>query len=107
MAIGDAKDFEGQTRPSVIEKEAYEGSLCASRITEIPSNMQMRCDYDTRTDGQPVYLGFAPKGLGSSFASIASGWLIHKFSYDASDRVTLRQIGYGVWDTRASTITYA
>ena len=63
--------------------------------------MQMRCDYDVRTDGQPVYLGFAPKGLDAS----ADGWLIHKFTYDVSDRVTVRQIAYDIWDDRADVGT--
>jgi len=105
--MGASKDFEGQVRPSVIEKELYDNSLCASRITEIPSNMQMACDYGARTDGQPEYLGFAPRGLVASFASLGTGWLVHKFTYDVSDRVTLRQVGYGSWGTKDTTITYS
>jgi hypothetical protein len=93
----------GAVKPSSLEQQIYEPDLFASRYTEIPSNMQMRADYDVRTDGQPVYLGFAPKGLLSSL----DGWLVHKFTYDVSNRVTVRQIGYGIWDTRTTTITYS
>jgi hypothetical protein len=62
--------------------------------------MQLRADYDVRTDGNPVYLGFAEKGLGIS----ASGWLLQKFTYDASGNVTLRQISYDAWDDRVITV---
>lgn len=67
-------------------------------IKEIPADWQMRLDYDGRTDGQPVYLGYAQKGVAAS----ADGWIVYKFTYDGSDQVTLRQSYYGVWDDRAS-----
>ena len=96
--INNSEAVSGATKSSDVENKSYEKDLWASRTTEIPSNMQMRCDYDTRTDGQPVYLGFAPKGLGVGDTK----WLLHKFTYDVSDRITLRQIAYSSWTLRAS-----
>ena len=99
--INNQEAVSGATKSSDVENKTYEKDLWAGRFTEIPSNMQMRADYTTRTDGQPVYLGFAPKGLASS----ATGWLLHKFTYDGSDRVTVRQIAYDIWDDRADVGT--
>ena len=86
--------FEGSVKPSSIEKELYEHDLSAQRIVEIPSNMQMRCDYDVRTDGQPVYMGFGARGLATS----DGGWLLYKLTYDASDRIIVRQVAEDSWD---------
>lgn len=94
----DVLEYEGNVNPSSVEKASYEENLFANRVCEIPSNMQMRCDYGSRTDSQPVYLGFAPKGL----ADGTKGWLLHYFTYDDSDRVTARTIAYGNWTNRAT-----
>lgn len=91
----------GATKSSGIESDVYEKLLGSYRITEIPSNMQMRAAYSS-TDGLPDYVGFAPRSLASS----ASGWLLQKFTYDGSRQATLRQIAYDSWDNRASA-TYA
>ena len=102
MNIGDTFVPEGAIKPSAIEADCYESKVSAHRYTEIPSNLQMRADYDTRTDEQPVYLGFGPKGL----AVGTTGWLLQKFTYDGSNRVTLRQIAYDKWDNR-TTASYS
>ena len=96
--LGTNPDEMGGVLPSKLEQATFEKDLYAGRTTEIPSNLQMMCDYDVRTDGQPVYLGFAPKGL----AVGTDGWLLHKFTYDVSNRVTVRQIAYGDWTNRAT-----
>jgi len=102
--IGNNPDEMGGVLPSKLEQATFEKDLYAVRTAEIPSNMQMKADYVARTDGQPVYLGFAPRGL----ASNVTGWLLHKFTYDGSDRVTVRQIAYNTWDLRADAgTTYA
>lgn len=93
--LGNPKDLVGNTKPSSVEKATLEEALWATRTTEIPSNMQMRGEYDA--SGNAVYLGYAPRGLTSS----ASGWLIQKFTYDGSGNMTLRQISYASWDLRA------
>jgi len=97
--LGTNTNISGATKPSSIEYDGYEGDLFAHRMTEIPSNMQMRIDW---TSGNPDYIGYAPRGLTSS----QNGWLLQKFTYDGSNRCTLRQIGYDSWDLRA-TATYA
>lgn len=97
MTLGTGRNISGAVKPDAISVDSYEPDLFAKRYTEIPTNMQMRCDYTTRTDGQPVYLGYAPKGLASS----STGWLIQKYTYDVSDRATLRQSAYTSWDLRA------
>ena len=91
----------GNTHVSSIENATYDDTICAIKYTEIPSNLQMRADYVARTDGQPVYLGFNKKGIATSDAS----WLLHKFTYDVSDRVTVRQIAFASWDLRADAGT--
>lgn len=95
----------GDDSPDVLLKREHEELLSARRYVEIPSNMQQRVDYGVRTDGQPEYVGFGPRGLAAS----ASGWLIHKFTYtviSSTDFLSYRSIGYGIWDNRAS-VTYA
>lgn len=97
MAYGDTVDQRGAVKPSNLEQEVFDTKVGAYRYVEIPSNLQMRLDYDTRTDGQPVYIGYAPRGLASS----ATGWLIQKHTYDVNNFMTLRQIAYDIWDDRA------
>ena len=65
---------------------------------EIQTSVQFRADYVARTDGQPIFLGFARKGRLTS----EDAWLIYKFTYDVNDQVTLRQSAKGTWDDRAA-----
>lgn len=56
-------------------------------------------DYGSRTDGQPVYHGFAVAGSKNE----DSVWTIYKFTYNASGNATRRQIVYKKdWTNRAS-----
>lgn len=73
-----------KTYPLIASDEGY------LRIVDISSSLKMRLDYDVRTDGQPVYQGFAPSGL----AEGENGWLIYKFTYDVSNNMTQRDV-YG------------
>lgn len=60
-------------------------------------------DYDARTDNQPVYVGFAESSIKTGAPSASAGaWIIQKFTYDGSDRVTRIQVGRGTWDGRAA-----
>ena len=62
---------------------------------------QMRIDYGTRTDGQPLYIGYAASGVATSTAS----WILQKFTYTTigtTDYVSLRQIATDSWDLRTS-----
>jgi len=88
---------EGAVKPSSLEQQVYEGDLFAQRITEIPSNMQMRIAYDV--SNRVEYVGFAPRSL----AEGADGWLLHKFAYDGSStRCVSRKIAYGNWTNHVS-----
>jgi len=102
MSGGNVTPY-GQVRASVVESNTFDPTLLATRSVEVPSNLQQRLDYVSRTDGQPVYMGFAERGMGIS----ASGWLLQKFTYtgDPGD-MTLRQISYDSWDDRTLT-TYS
>ena len=60
---------------------------------------QLRLDYSTRTDGQPVYLGKAPMGTKDSDGH----WTIYYHEYNANNQLTTRTlVEKGVWDDRAS-----
>ena len=97
--IGGTNTPYGKVRASEVESKVFDPTTLAIRYIEIPSNLQQRLDYGSRTDGQPDYMGFAEKGLGIS----ASGWLLQEFTYDASGKMTLRQISFDSWDDRALT----
>ena len=92
MALGEKEDFEGAVKPSSVEKAAYEADIWANRITEIPSNMEGRWEYDT--DGNCIYAGYAPKGLSEG----TDGWLIQKFTW-VDGNCTKREINYSNWTT--------
>ena len=102
MAIGTGITQEGAIKPSSLEQQEYEGDLFAKRITEIPSNMHKKLDYDGRTDEQPVYVGFAAR----NHATSSSGWLLYKITYDESDRVIDVISSYDSWDNRKTTAVY-
>ena len=100
--IGSSFVPSGATKVSGVEYDTYEGAVHSIRYMEVPSNMQMDVDYNGLTDGKPLYVGFAPRGL----ADGTDGWLLHKFTYDGSRQVTKREIAYGNWTGRSSA-TYA
>lgn len=81
--------------PTSMQKLASQG------VKDVPTDQQIAADYDGRTDGQPVYLGFALRTAATS----DSVWIIYKFTYDGSDQMTTRKVAYGIWDNRAS-LTY-
>lgn len=75
--------------------------MAAQGVKDVPSDQQIAADYVARTDGQPIYLGFAVRTAATS----DSVWIIYKFTYDASDQMTSRKTAFGIWDNRAS-LTY-
>jgi hypothetical protein len=93
---GGQRDVYGLVRSTEAENREFDPALDAKRITEIPSNMQMRAYYSAN---DLIYLGFAEKGISSA----ASGWLLQKYTYDASGKATLRQIAYDAWKDRELT----
>ena len=80
----------GATKSTDVENKTYEKDLWAGRITEIPSNMEGRWEYDVSNNC--IYAGYAPKGLDEG----VEGWLIHKFTW-VSSNCTKREIDYGNW----------
>ena len=64
------------------------------------NDKELRIDYDGRTDGQGVYIGFAAPETPTSEAR----WTIQKFTFDGSNNVTRRQLRYKIaWDSRTSS----
>ena len=98
MPLGDNEVQYGATRSSNIENREHQISLYAKRVTEIPSDMQMRIEY---SGDLAIYVGYAPRGLSAS----ATGWLIQKLDYTGSN-VTYRSTAFDSWNNRA-TATYA
>ena len=94
---GGNRDVYGNTRSTEAEHRKFEPSIDAERITEIPSNQQMKVQW---LGGNPIYCGFGAKGLSIS----ASGWLLHKYTFDASGNATARGISFDAWDDRALTV---
>ncbi len=65
---------------------------------------QLRLDYQSRTDGQPVYLGKAPSGV----ADGDNGWTIYFHEYNGSNQLTSRKLnGKAIWDNRDTTVKYS
>jgi hypothetical protein len=90
--------FEGAVRPDAIAVDSYEHDLSASRIAEIPTNMQARWVYDG--SNQCIYAAYAPRGLAES----ADGWLLQKFTWVAGN-CTKREIAYNSY-TNYLTASY-
>lgn len=79
----------------------YRGNGFASKVQDVLTDIQIQADYDVRTDGQPIYLGYAIAGKATS----DNAWMIYKFTYDASNQMTVKQTSYGTWTGRAA-LTY-
>jgi len=73
----------------------------AQSVKTANKSLQIRMDYGVRTDGQPIYLGYAIRGKATS----DDAWIIYKHTYDVNDQLTLRQTAFDAWDNIA-TATY-
>ena len=105
MAIGNPTVFEGATKPTAIEVDGYEPLVVAHRTTDVPSALQQLIDYGARTDGQPVYQGWAPPGM----AQGTNGWLIKYYQYNGSGwctSITSTALSDANWTNR-STAAYS
>ena len=100
MSLGTSVTQSGAVKPSSLEQEVFDPTIQASRYVEIPSNLQAQYAYDT--DGKLLYAGFAVRAL----AVGTDGWLLQKFTYNASKQVATRTIAYSNWTGR-TTATYA
>lgn len=63
-------------------------------ITEAPSTLQKRYEYNT--DTTVAYAGSAPRGRASSDPD----WNITKYTYNGSQQVTQSQVAFDSWDNR-------
>jgi hypothetical protein len=59
---------------------------------------QTKIDYAARTDGQPVYKGYAPIEHNDDYDK----WVIHYYTYDGSDNVTGIKCKRGSWSGRVA-----
>ena len=91
------RSFEDQHTYPVISNTS--GALVIAQEDTIS---QMFLDYGSRTDGQPIYIGYGARGL----ATGEEGWLLYKHTYNSSSFMVSRQIAYDSWDNRETT-TYA
>lgn len=79
----------------------YIGNANAAAVRDFQSDFIILQDYDVRTDGNPIYVGFAPRGTPTSDLS----WTIYYFVYDGNAQMTSRTTAYDSWDNRV-TATY-
>lgn len=102
MAIGDDYQLNGQVRVSDAEAREHEPLIFAKRVTDVPSNQQVKVDANGRSDNQPVYVGFAPRGLPTS----SNRWLLWEITYDVYGDFSYKKIAYDSYDNRVSA-TYS
>lgn len=98
MSLGQSTEFEGAVKPNATDIDAFEPDLHAHRYCEIPSTLQWRFDYGSRTDGQAVYQGFGAMDLPEG----SDGWLVYMFEYDGNNMLTKRTAKFGSWTNHAS-----
>ncbi len=97
MSYGDDFKSEKDVGNSNAENREHEPAMFAKRVTEVPSNMKHKYDYNGETDGLPLYAGHAPKGL----ADDGETWLLQRFTYDANRQCTQVLVAYDTWDNRS------
>ena len=95
MPLGTDHTLSGSTKVTGAERREHEDALYAKRYVQIETNQQGRWAYNA--DSTLLYSGYATKGL----AEGTDGWLLQKFTYDASKRAITRKIYYGNWTARA------
>lgn len=102
-----SSQHSGNIQPSIDYEEHKmpfgDGSIAAKSVVEyIPAGSltQKFLDYSTRTDSNPVYVGYNIMGNGQG----VTNWLIQKLTYDSSNRVTQVQIAIGAWSNRTALI---
>ena len=86
--------IHGYTDVTGAEFREHQEDILAKRVTDVGSDLQLRVSYDG--SGNAEYVGMGAKGL----AADTTGWLIAKYTYDGSNRVTLKQTVVGIWDSR-------
>src|SRR4030042_3872409 len=77
--------------------ENHQAQLSVVQALPAAFDAEKRLDYDTRTDDNPVYIGFAEYLFTSATDTITPTvdsdiWIIQKLTYDGSDRETRIQV---------------
>ena len=96
--------LNGQTKVSQAEAIEHEELLSAKRTVEVPSNLQMKIDYNFPARTQKT-VGYAPKGL----AVGSTGWLLQRLNYSLASFPSMlseRLIAYDSWNNR-DTASYS
>lgn len=109
MCLVAADSFVGLTQAPASSRDAKVDNLRVTtgsgsdvdrqRVDVAPSVMRKILDYDVRTDGNPVYVGF---NLQTAVVADAT-WTVYKLFYDASNRLVDQQVAERVvWTARAA-----
>ncbi len=64
------------------------------QVVTLDSPLEVRLDYGTRTDGNPVRVGKAAMGTSTTSAT----WTIQSLTYDSSARLTGVHVSIGGWE---------
>lgn len=73
----------------------------AQPTTPVASLERKLLDYDTRSDGQPVYVGFNTR----TALVAATTWIIYKLFYDASNRLLdVQVVTLAAWSQRTAVV---
>ena len=99
--------LEAMLRGYYREPFGSEGMSAFGVVQPLPAafESEKKLDYDTRTDNNPVYIGFAESSEKSLPPTDSSAWIIQKLTYDDSDRITRIQVARGTWTGRAALFT--
>ena len=102
MADGSVRVAQASTGDRLIDNltaVTADGTVYRQRVDVAPSVMRKILDYDARTDGNPVYVGF---NYQSAVVADAT-WTVYKLFYDASARLVDQQVAERVtWTGRAA-----
>lgn len=96
VVVRDSTGVERKIDNTIITRDSenfYRQEIVLATATD-----ETKFDYDGRTDSNPVYVGKHTQGASTADAD----WIIQKFTYDSSDRVTRIETLQGAWDNRAS-----
>lgn len=102
MADGSVGVLQAAEPDRLIDNETYTISgttVYRQRVVSYQPLEEHRFDYDGRLDGNAVYIGSATPGSATS----AAVWTVLKFTYDATNRPTRKQVQTNIaYDNRAT-----
>jgi hypothetical protein len=100
VADGSVRVAQASTGDRLIDNVTAvtdEGTVYRQRVDVAPAVTRKILDYSGRTDGNPVYVGFAFQG-----DTIAEAvWTVYKLFYDGSNRLVDQQVAERLaWSSR-------